>query len=203
MEVRDRIIEEATSQFFRFGIRNVTMDDIAVSLGISKRTVYEIFKDKSDLIQTCLKKLTEDGERNTTMVVSKSSNVIEAIFVFMQEGIKAINSINPVFFKDLKKLHPVMWKATEKEVIGKRSELWGRLITRGIEEGLFRSDLNIEIISKLFHEQMNLLADDVVFPRDKYSHAEVFQNMIINFMRGISTPSGIEMIDRVEDKASA
>ena len=96
-----------------------------------------------------------------------------------------------------------MWKATEKEVIGKRSELWGRLITRGIEEGLFRSDLNIEIISKLFHEQMNLLADDVVFPRDKYSHAEVFQNMIINFMRGISTPSGIEMIDRVEDKASA
>ena len=100
MEVRDRIIEEATSQFFRFGIRNVTMDDIAVSLGISKRTVYEIFKDKSDLIQTCLKKLTEDGERNKTMVVSKSSNVIEAIFVFMQEGIKAINSINPVFFKD-------------------------------------------------------------------------------------------------------
>jgi AcrR family transcriptional regulator len=196
MELRDRIIEEATRQFFQFGIRNVTMDDIAVSLGISKRTVYETFKDKSELIQTCLRKLTEVGERNTTMVVSQSSNVIEAIFVFMQEGIKAINSINPVFFKDLKKLHPVMWKATEKEVIGKRSDLSGRLISKGIEEGLFRSDLNIEIISKLFHEQMNLLADDVVFPRDKYSHAEVFQNMIINFMRGISTPKGIEMIDR-------
>jgi AcrR family transcriptional regulator len=197
MEVRDRIIEEATKQFFQFGIRNVTMDEIAVTLGISKRTVYEIFKDKSELVQTCIGKLTEYQDKNIVKVVSESSNVIEAIFVFMREGIKAMNSINPVFFKDFEKLYPALWRKLEKEALAKRLELSVKLLTAGVDQGLFRKDMNTEIVSKLFHTQINLLADDTVFPRDKYNHAEVFQNMIINFTRGISTQRGIEIIDKM------
>lgn len=197
MEVRDRIIEEATKQFFQFGIRNVTMDEMAVTLGISKRTVYEIFKDKSELVQTCIGKLTEYQDRNIVKVVSESSNVIEAIFVFMREGIKAMNSINPVFFKDFEKLYPALWRKLEKEALAKRLELSVKLLTAGVDQGLFRKDMNTEIVSKLFHTQMNLLADDTIFPRDKYNHAEVFRNMIINFTRGISTQRGIEIIDKI------
>ncbi len=197
MEVRDRIIEEATKQFFQFGIRNVTMDEIAVTLGISKRTVYEIFKDKSELVQTCIGKLTEYQDKNIVKVVSESSNVIEAIFVFMREGIKAMNSINPVFFKDFEKLYPALWRKLEKEALAKRLELSVKLLTAGVDQGLFRKDMNTEIVSKLFHTQINLLTDDTVFPRDKYNHAEVFQNMIINFTRGISTQRGIEIIDKI------
>ena len=197
MEIRDRIIDEATNQFFKYGIRNVTMDNIALALGISKRTVYETFKDKGELIQICLQKISESGDKATFEVVSQTPNVIEAIFVFMEEGIKAINSINPVFYMDMKKFYPVIWKKMEKEVIGKRSDLSMKLISKGISEGLFRNDLNVEIIAKLFHEQINLLSDDTVFPRNKYSDAEVFQNMIINFVRGISTQSGIETIERI------
>jgi AcrR family transcriptional regulator len=197
MEVRDRIIEEATKQFFQFGIRNVTMDEIAVTLGISKRTVYETFKDKSELVQTCIGKLTEYQDKNIVKVVAESSNVIEAIFVFMREGIKTMNSINPVFFKDLEKLYPVLWRKLEKEALAKRLDLSVKLLTAGIDQGLFRKDLNTEIVSKLFHTQVNLLADDTVFPSDKYNHAEVFQNMIINFTRGISTQRGIGIIDKI------
>jgi AcrR family transcriptional regulator len=197
MEVRDRIIEEATKQFFQFGIRNVTMDEMAVTLGISKRTVYEIFKDKSELVQTCIGKLTEYQDKNIVKVVSESSNVIEAIFVFMREGIKAMNSINPVFFKDFEKLYPALWRKLEKEALAKRLELSVKLLTAGVDQGLFRKDMNTEIVSKLFHTQINLLADDTIFPRDKYNHAEVFQNMIINFTRGISTQRGIEIIDKM------
>lgn len=197
MEVRDRIIEEATKQFFQFGIRNVTMDEMAVTLGISKRTVYEIFKDKSELVQTCIGKLTEYQDKNIVKVVSESSNVIEAIFVFMREGIKAMNSINPVFFKDFEKLYPALWRKLEKEALAKRLELSVKLLTAGVDQGLFRKDMNTEIVSKLFHTQINLLTDDTVFPRDKYNHAEVFQNMIINFTRGISTQRGIEIIDKM------
>ena len=197
MEVRDRIIEEATKQFFQFGIRNVTMDDIAVSLGISKRTVYETFKDKSELVETCLIKLTIRQEKRVNEVVSGSSNVIEAIFVFMREGIKAMNSINPVFFKDLEKLYPEIWKTLENENNEKRNKLSATLLKKGINEGLFMENVNIEIVSKLFHEQVGLLSDDSVFPREKYNHAEVFQNIVINFVRGISTSKGIQLIDKM------
>lgn len=197
MELRDRIIEEATKQFFQFGIRNITMDDIAISLGISKRTVYDIFKNKSELVQTCIKKLTTDHDLHISKVISDSSNAIEVIFIFMREGIKALNSINPVFFKDMEKLYPVLWHSIENESHNKRSELSAKLIQKGIKDGLFRDDLKIEIVSKLFQEQINLLTDDKVFPRDKYNHSEVFQNMIINFTRGISTTKGIGVIDSI------
>lgn len=197
MEVRDRIIKEATKQFFQFGIRNITMDNIAVTLGISKRTVYEIFKDKSELVETCIVKLTVMQEERIKTVVSDSSNVIEAIFVFMREGIKAMNSINPVFFKDLEKLYPEMWKKLENDNNAKQYNLSATLLKRGIDEGLFLKNVNIEIVSKLFHEQVGILADDVVFPREKYNHAEVFQNIVINFVRGISTFQGIQIIDEI------
>lgn len=197
MEVHDRIIQEATSQFFKFGIRNVTMDDIAASLGISKRTVYETFKDKGTLVETCMRTLTTHQDKKTALVISESKNAIEAIFVFMREAIKAMKAVNPVFFKDFEKLYPVLWKKMEKEGIEKKYTFSAKLLNKGIEEGLFRKDLNVEIVSKLLHEQIGLLVDESIFPRDKYDFTEVFQNIIINFTRGISTPKGSEFIDRI------
>ncbi len=197
MEIRQRIIEEANRQFFRFGIRNVTMDEIAVNLGISKRTVYETFKDKNDLVKNCIEVITENHAQKVEHVISESENVIEAIFVFMREGIKMMNEINPVFFKDIEKLYPKTWKILETESVEKRCELSGNLIRNGIGDGFFRSDLNIGIVSKLFHAQTNLLIDEEIFPRDKYNYSEVFENMVINFVRGISTEKGIKVIDQI------
>lgn len=197
MELQDRIIEEATGQFFRFGIRNVTMDEIAASLGISKRTVYEIFKDKTELVRSCLKELSRQQEVKNNELISVSGNVIETIFLFMQEGIKVMNSINPVFYSDLKKFYPGIWNSIHEENIKTSYNLTHKLLHNGRNENLFREDINIPIVSKLFHEQMNLITDEKVFPREEFNHAEVFKNLVINFMRGISTSRGIEIIDKM------
>jgi len=194
MEVRDRILEEATKQFFTYGIRNVTMDDIASLLAISKRTVYETFKDKTDLIRSCLKNIKEIQDKKNQSIIA-SLNVIEAIFTFMQQGIKAINSINPVFFSDLKKLYPSIWGQVHSEHQADAYNLTHRLLRKGINEGLFRKDINLTIVSKLFHEQMNLIADKKIFPLEEFSYTEVFKNLTINFLRGISTNKGIQIID--------
>ncbi|WP_372950570.1 TetR/AcrR family transcriptional regulator [Mariniphaga sp.] len=195
MEIRERIIEEATSQFLQFGIRNVTMDGIAEALGMSKRTVYEAFKDKSELVHSCLEDLREKHKCRNDEICTSSQNVIETIFSFMQEGIKAMNAINPVFFRDMEKLYPKTWTAMRKNNEKESFNLSRELLNKGIREGLFRTEINIPIVAKLFHEQMNLLADEKVFPRNEYNYAEVFQNLTINFMRGISTKKGIELID--------
>ena len=199
MEVRDRIVEEATLQFFKYGIRSVTMDDIAASLGISKRTVYETFKDKTELVHTCLKRLMQVQDKKNQEVISGSANDIEAIFLFMQEGIKAMNAINPVFFVDMKKYYLPIWKLLHEENKEKTYRMTHTMLRKGVNEGLFRKDINISIVSKLFHEQANLVSDDRIFPREEFVLSEVYQNLIINFTRGISTNKGIEIIDKILD----
>lgn len=197
MEIRERIIEEATNQFLQFGIRNVTMDGIAAAIGMSKRTVYEAFKDKSALVHSCLEMLRQKHKCRNEEICHSSQNVVETIFAFMQEGIKAMNAINPVFFRDLEKLYPRAWENLRKSNEKEAFDLSKELLHKGIDEGFFRSEINIPIVAKLFHEQMNLLADEKVFPRDEYNYADVFQSLTINFMRGISTKKGIELIDSI------
>jgi AcrR family transcriptional regulator len=199
MEIRERIIEEATNQFLQFGIRNVTMDGIAAELGMSKRTVYEVFKDKSSLVHSCIEMLNKNHRCRNEEIYNSSRNVVETIFSFMQEGISAMNAINPVFFRDMEKLYPKAWENIKKNNEKEAFNLSVELLKKGIEEGLFRSEINIPIVAKLFHEQMNLLADDKVFPRNEYNYADVFQSLTINFMRGISTRKGIELIDSLLD----
>ena len=94
MEIREKIIEEATKQFLIYGIRNVTMDSIAAALGISKRTVYENFKDKNELVYVCLDTLAAQNEIKNNKIIKTSYNVIETIFAFMREGIKAMSCID-------------------------------------------------------------------------------------------------------------
>ncbi|WP_372931765.1 TetR/AcrR family transcriptional regulator [Mariniphaga sediminis] len=200
MEISDRVIDEATRQFLQFGIRNVTMDGIASALGMSKRTVYEMFKDKTELVHACLRVLREKHKERNERIISSSGNVIETIYSFMQEGIKAMNSINPVFFRDMKKFYPETWDSLHENNEKEKFELSKKLLHKGIEEGLFRPDIHVFIVAKLFHEQMNLLADEKIFPRDEYSFADVFQGLTINFIRGISTTKGIELIDKMRER---
>jgi len=199
MEVRERIIEEATRLFFQYGIRSITMDEIAVSLGISKRTVYETFKDKTELIHTCLRDLIRQRDERSQEVIASSANVIEAIFTSMQDGIKAINTINPLFFHDLKKYYPVIWKTLHEENKEKHYNLTYTQLRKGVNEGLFRKDIHIGIVSKLFHEQVNLISDESVFPREQYELTDLFKNLMINFVRGISTQKGIDLVDKMLD----
>lgn len=197
MEIRTRILDEAKQQFFRYGIRNITMDDIAAALGISKRTVYEVFKNKNELVVTCLKELAVQQDKIYTEIIYNSGNVIETFALFIREGIKVMNSVNPVFVSDLKKFYPAIADTVFKDSDKKRYDMTYQLLERGIEEGIFRKDINIPIITRLFHEQINVITDEQMFPRDRFDHVEVFRNLVINFMRGISTQKGIDIIEKI------
>lgn len=184
MEIRKRILEEAAKQFLTYGIRNRTMDDIAAALGISKRTVYEKYKNKTELVYSCLQELTKNQEEQTKSLIAKSDNVIETISALMHESIKALNSINPVFISDLKKFYPEITETIYKANIRTRQELINRILRKGIEEGIFRKDINIHIVSKLVHEQINVISDEKMFPPEEYNFSEVYKNLVINFIRG-------------------
>lgn len=195
MNIRERIIEYSTSLFLQYGIQNVTMDAIAVDLGMSKRTVYENFKDKTGLVDRCIDYLFEEQEKMISNVLAGSENVIEIFTVFMKEGMKAMNSINPVFFADMKKFYPLIWREAHRRKLERSLSLIETLLRQGIDQQLFRKEIDVLIVAKLFHEQNNMIVNEEVFPPGQYNISDIFQNLTVNFMRGISTMKGIETIE--------
>jgi AcrR family transcriptional regulator len=175
------------------------MDDIAEKLGISKRTIYETFKDKNELLLFCFEEYSKERYKANEEIIKNSQNVLVSICTFIQSGATAINSLNPAFFSDMKKYHTDIWIITSKQQKEKNYNLAYRLLRKGINEGIFRKDINIDIVVKLILEQMKFLVDNEIFPQDKYSRSDVFKNMVVNFIRGIATTRGIELIDSFEN----
>jgi len=198
MDVRKRILTEATNLFFQNGIRDITMDNIAEKLGISKRTIYETFKNKSELLINCFEEYSKERYKANEEIIKNSHNVLAAICSFIQSRAMAIDLLNPAFFTDMRKYHNDIWVMATKQQNEKNYNLAYRLLRKGINEGIFRKDINIDIVVKLILEQMKLLVDNEVFSSDKYTRSEVFKNMVINFIRGIATNRGIELIDSFE-----
>ena len=195
MDLRKRILTEATNLFFQNGIRNITMDDIAGKLGISKRTIYETFKDKNELLINCFEEYSKEKYKVNEDIIKNSPNMLAAVCSFIKSGAMAIDLLNPAFFSDMKKYHNDIWVMASKQQNEKNYNLAYRLLRKGINEGIFRKDINIDIVVKIILTQMNLLVDNEVFSTDKYSRSDVFKNMVIDFIRGIATNKGIELID--------
>ncbi len=198
MDVRKRILTEAADLFFRYGIRNITMDDIAEKLGISKRTIYETFKDKNELLINCFEEYSKERYKVNEEIIKNSQNILAAICSFIQSGAVALDLLNPAFFSDMRKYHKDIWIMASQQQNKKNYSLAYRLLRKGINEGVFRKDINIDIVVKIFLAQINLLVDNEVFSPDKYSRSEVFKNMVINFIRGIASDRGLVLIDSLE-----
>ena len=196
MIIKERILAQAADMFIKSGIRAITMDDISRETGVSKRTIYENFKDKDDLLRSCLMYMDAIHEKETDELISSSDSTIDIVFSILKHGIKAINMINPMFFVDLKKYHYKIWKETYVINYEKQLSRSYMMLKKGINEGLFRKETDIEIVAKLLHEQIRIMSDEQVFPSDKYPKARVFEHMMINFLRGIATPKGLNLIDR-------
>ncbi|MFC2081146.1 TetR/AcrR family transcriptional regulator [Bacteroidota bacterium] len=200
MELYDRIVSEAFELFMKYGIRNVTMDQISGQMGISKRTLYETFKDKNELLREVLEyfsniKRTEAGE-----MIEKSDNVIKTIYMLARKGEEMKQKINPLFFEDIWKYYPDIHTMLTKDGSYRDSSFTHKLVKKGIDDGLFKKDLDIELVNLYFHQVMHIVMNEEIFPRDRYTHGEIFKNIIMPYLIGISTDKGQVQIDKYFEK---
>lgn len=195
METRDRIISKSIELFVRFGIRYVTMDQIAAELGISKRTIYELFKDKDDLLLQCIEEMGKRNNRELHDIVVKSENVIEALYMIGQHGEKKKAAINPLFFDDIGKLYPHLLKIFIKKQGPGHESVSYTILKKGTHQGIFRKELNLDIVDVFIHEMMKICHDISIFPEDSNSSG-IIKNIVIPYFRGISTDKGKELIEK-------
>ncbi len=196
---RSRIIEGAAELFSVYGIKSVTMDSIANHLGVSKRTIYEIFSDKDELLKGVLQWMAEKQKDLVLKVLEETDNAIKAIFRLLEINRDHFQSMSPAFQNDMKKFHnEVLMKSDNCEMPDYRNHM--QVIERGIREKLFRKDINPDLANRNLYCMGRAVMDNDLFPFETFSRREVIKNGFINYLRGISTPAGLMLIDELESK---
>ncbi|HCC71771.1 MAG TPA: hypothetical protein DEQ09_11565 [Bacteroidales bacterium] len=200
MDYRERITEEAAVLFMKYGIRAVTMDSIAHHLGMSKRTIYEQFADKDELLRSVVRNMTHRQKEVFLDIMKESDNVIETIFRILTLASSHFKTTNPTYLMDLKKYHYRVYEEICQKGDIRNMEMTEEILNRGIKEKIFRSDINVEIVNAGIHGAIDMTKDDQYLPEGKYSRMEIIENLLFNYLIGISTPQGQELINKYKNK---
>jgi len=196
MEVKERILKGAEELFFRYGIRSITMDDIAKHLSVSKKTIYQFYADKDEIVRTMMKEKLKQDEKNFCQISKISENVIEEVFNIMKQMQKTIGQLNPNIFYDMQKYHPDSWKLfkefKENYILGMVEDT----LVRGKKQGLIRPEVSHKILSKLRMEEIEMGFNPVVFPPDKFKILDVQIALLDHFLYGICTLKGHKLVNK-------
>ncbi len=199
--IKQKIITESIELFMSYGLRSVTMDDIAKHLGISKKTIYQHFKDKEEIIFLATAMHFEKEHKIMEEIENDTDNAVEQLYnitVCIRERTKKTNS--SVLF-DLKKYYKRAWENYQRY---KHDTIFNSVynnLKRGIAEGLFRSDINPEILAYLRIGQIELSFNKEYFPEDKFTLGEIHEQLLAHYTHGILSEKGFELLETYKQKA--
>ncbi len=193
---KERILEAAEVLFFKYGIKSITMDDIAKHLAMSKKTIYLFFKDKNEVVETLMKEGLNKDKCELNDITKNSANVIEEVMNLMKHMGTMFGKVNPNIFYDLQKYHPNAWKQFMKFKEDCMEGMVEGAIKRGIKEGLVREDINSKVLSILRIEQIVMGMNPEIFPPEKFKMVDIQLAMLDHFLHGICTIKGHKMINK-------
>lgn len=178
----------------RIGPQSVTMDMVARDCGISKRTLYETFPNKHSLISDVIKYNRLQTNDKFTQIFEQSANNFEALLGVYTVAREFIQKVSPVFLADIKRLYPEAFDEYKAQEIDHILSL-ARIIKKAKDEGLVLPGIKCKIAAVVFNNNMKTLHHMQDFPFPEYTAAEVFDGAFLNFMRGIATAQGQEIIE--------
>lgn len=196
---RDRILAGAFELFSRFGIKSVTMDDIAKHLSISKKTIYQSFRDKDEVVHTLLETKLAIDCAEFQEISTTAPNVVEEVFGHMKKLHQMLANANPNMFYDLRKHHPRTWDLVSDF---RRNTVLGMVeqaLEKGKRDGFVRADVNTKILAQLRVEQIEMGFNPLVFPPDKYQMLDVQIAMVEHFLYGVCTLKGHKHINKLKE----
>ena len=200
MTQREKIVDHVSQMILSLGVKSVRMDDVANSLGMSKRTLYELFGDKEELLSQSIIHLMERRCKGISEQVGECDNMLEVLMksikIFTNSG--QMSDMEKRLTVNLKKFYPAVYEKVQRT----HSE-WGvrglqYALDRCLAEGYLDPTVDVELMARLFFASTGVLmsGDDVVLP-EGVSRQEAFGAMVVNFLRGLSTVKGLQVIDEM------
>lgn len=200
-EKRTEILERASVVFMKNGIRSVTMSDLAKELGISKKTIYKYFEDKNDLIYSIIELKIEMDKALCTNCSSQAHNAIEDLYALSKFIVEQIGNVNPNVFYDLKKYHSEAWQIINTHKWDFVLSMILKNIQRGKKEGLYRKEMDEQIISRLYIGATELIVSGGVFPWPDFKFEHLFSEMIHFHIKGMINEKGEQYLkQRIENE---
>ena len=196
MELRDRIIEVSSDLFMSNGCKSVTMDEVAAANGISKRTLYEHFKDKTNLLEECLLMMEEKMKMLGEKAFSGSKSIIELVCLEHESQSDMMINMRIKFFEELKKYYPALYEKMHKRFTDFHKVTTRKFLERGQKEGLFLINIDMEVVGRMVFEIATIIQNSEIFSLANHSRKQLFRETMVMYFRGISTEEGIKMIDK-------
>lgn len=202
MEVKDRIKQKADELYRRYGIKSVTMDEIANQLGVSKKTIYQSFSDKDELVDAVIVDILKYNKDCCQSYKTKAQNAIQEVFLAMEMLQVMFDNMNPAILHDIERNHPATFKKFKEYKYKYLFEIVKENIERGKEEELYRPEVNTDVIAKIRLETMMLPFNEQLFPKNKFSLVTLHQQLIEYFLFGIASLKGYKLILKYQKENS-
>jgi AcrR family transcriptional regulator len=191
-----RILLKARDLMFQSGIRHVTMDDLATQLGISKKTIYQYYKDKDDLVKAVVGLELKNHQDVCHNCEAKADNAIHEMFLMMETMKEMAKTMNPGTMMELEKYFPSAFDIIKNHKEDFFFSLIKKNIIKGIEQGYYRNDLEAEILSKFRLETIFIPFNLHVYPISKFDPIKVHSQLMEHFVFGLMTVKGYELMDK-------
>ncbi len=175
------------------------MDDIARHLGMSKKTVYQNFKHKDEIVNTLLTASLKINDERLKQLEKDSKDAVQEIILIMKHISEMFSRINPNLFYDMQKYYPEAWKRFQEFKQQSMIKMVETNLEQGIQEGYFRNDINVKILAKMRIEQVEMAMNPMTFPPDKFNIAEVQLTMLDHFLHGITTLKGHKLLNKYKN----
>ncbi len=189
-------INRVEDLFLRFGIKSITMDDVASSLGISKKTLYQMVDSKDDLVIRVLDHHISREKSQCLHLSSNAINAIEEIFFMLDSNSQELAQMKTNIVNDLQKYHPLAWDMIRKYQYDFVFKLIRENLQRGRKEGLYREDFDMDIIAKLHLAASFNLFDSQLFPDGSNSKVVLFKEYMMHYLHGIVSPKGLTYLKK-------
>ncbi|MFW6248602.1 MAG: TetR/AcrR family transcriptional regulator, partial [Bacteroidota bacterium] len=187
------ILAKSYELFNKYGIRSITMDDVCRELGISKKTLYDYIENKEDLVRKFVESDVKRREDNFLQIFNMKYNAIEELFEVHKLIKQMIKEYNPSTEFDLKKYYPEIFKDIKN---GKRQKMFEAVLNnliKGKQEGLYRHELDENIIAKLYVSRIESTCENDIFTEEEYKSPAFINDIIVYHIRGVANKKGIDV----------
>jgi len=199
--VREKILHKAVELFLNFGFKSVTMDDIATELGISKKTIYTHFSTKTKLVEAASIHIFEVISTGIDTISAEKMNVIEETYAIKAFAMKHLNNEQSSPQYQLKKYYPKIAELLKSKQFCVMQDCVVENLNRGIETGVYRSDIPVSFISKIYFIGITGIRDHDIFNSSEFTIPQVMESYLEYHLRAIVTEKGLKTLNQFINKS--
>jgi len=193
---KNEIVKKVSALYNKYGIKSITMDDVAHELGISKKTLYEHFSDKTCLVKTVIDYISHEREELFCQQNQEATNALEELLRIYRFYLKMTQDFNPSFEFDLKKYYPEIFSSLKRLKREKIMESTVQNLKKGKKEGLYRPEIKEDILSRLNLLRIESLSETDLFTQDEIFSKNVVEEMFFYHLYGILSADGVDYLNK-------